>query len=319
MAKYLLKTVSEDLFKKFSENSYQSTVFTSPNFINLFDYRVKYWMFYKGDEEVCGWPICLKKETDEHYYPDFFYYFGPVWSKKFFLSPEHSWLSLSTNVYSEYIDKFSNLYKNYNFQLHPSLKDVRIFSWHNYGTAKKKFTISPKYTAIIKDLDKKNENDIKANFRYWRRNEINKVSKNSNFCISEEYKPKEIIDLYLGVHHKQNKIVSKSGLKDLEIIVKRSTKENYIKILTLRDKNIKEPVSMTINILEKNKINLLANATDIKFKNLGCNAFLIHKTIMMSKNLGVKSFDFNGANSPQRADDKHSFGSSPDLFFDISI
>ena len=53
--------------------------------------------------------------------------------------------------------------------------------------------------------------------------------------------------------------------------------------------------------------------------NLGCNAFLIHKTIMMSKNLGVKSFDFNGANSPQRADDKHSFGSSPDLFFDISI
>lgn len=319
MAKYLLKTISKDLFKKFWLNSPQSSIYTDPDFINLFDYDVIYWMLYKGEEEVCGWPVCLDKKNANYCYPDFFYYLGPIWSKKFFFSNEHSWLSLSTNIYSEYISKFEKLYNKFKFQLHPSLRDVRIFNWHNYGTKKKKFIINPKYTAIIDNINNKKENDIKGNFRYWRRNEIKKISENKNFYISEDYKNNEIIDLYLGVYRNKNNKISRTSIKALEIILRNSQKKNFIKVLTLKNRENKSPVSTTINILEKNKTNLLANATDLNFKNQGCNAYLIFKTIMMIKNLGKNIFDFNGANSPQRADDKHSFGSYPDLFFEIEI
>ena len=94
-------------------------------------------MLYKGEEEVCGWPVCLNRTNGKYYYPDFFYYFGPIWSQNFFYVKDHSWLNLSTNVYSEFIDKFIKEYKKFKFQLHPSLKDIRVFSWYNYGTKKK--------------------------------------------------------------------------------------------------------------------------------------------------------------------------------------
>ena len=319
MAKYSLKKVSSDLYKKVWLDSNQSTIYTSPDFINLFNYKPEYWILYKGEEVVCGWPICLDKKQYTYYYPDFFYYFGPIWSKKFYFSNEHSWLSLSTNVYSEYISKFINLYKKFKFQLHPSLVDVRIFSWYNYGTKKKKFNIKPRYTALINNLKSKTENEIKSNFRYWRRNEIKKISENKNFYISEEINNNEILDLYLGVYDNQNKKILKSTINDLEIILKKSKNNNFIKILTLKEKKRKHPIAMSINILENNKSNLLANATDVNYRNLGCNAYLIYKTIMMSKILKKDIFDFNGANSPNRADDKHSFGSYPELFFDIEI
>ena len=82
--------------------------------------------------------------------PNFFYYFGPFWSKKITEQSTHSWLSTSSNVYLKFIDFFSKNFEEVNFQLHYTLLDIRVFDWWNYELKnKKKFKIAPKYSAII--------------------------------------------------------------------------------------------------------------------------------------------------------------------------
>ena len=56
----------------------------------------------KGDEIMCCWPI--HKNSKKILIPNFFYYFGPYWSKKISELPKHSWLSISNNVYSKFIE-----------------------------------------------------------------------------------------------------------------------------------------------------------------------------------------------------------------------
>ena len=45
----------------------------------------------------------------------------------------------------------------------------------------------------------------------------------------------------------------------------------------------------------------------------------IHEAIMQNKKNKLDIFDFNGANSPQRGDHKHSFGAKLKLFFKLSL
>jgi hypothetical protein len=43
----------------------------------------------------------------------------------------------------------------------------------------------------------------------------------------------------------------------------------------------------------------------------------VFKAIETARDRGLKHFDFNGANSPARGDNKHSFDAEPVLYFDI--
>ena len=47
-------------------------------------------------------------------------------------------------------------------------------------------------------------------------------------------------------------------------------------------------------------------------------ALNILSSIMSAKNNGKKVFDFNGANSPDRGDDKHSYGAKYKLYFEVN-
>ena len=44
-----------------------------------------------------------------------------------------------------------------------------------------------------------------------------------------------------------------------------------------------------------------------------------YKSIISARNRGSNFFDFNGANSPNRADDKHAFGAETLQYFNLSL
>jgi hypothetical protein len=44
----------------------------------------------------------------------------------------------------------------------------------------------------------------------------------------------------------------------------------------------------------------------------------MYSMILAGKARGMDTIDFNGANSPRRADDKHSYGAGAELFFELS-
>ena len=71
-------------------------------------------------------------------------------------------------------------------------------------------------------------------------------------------------------------------------------------------------------LYDNNSSHLVFNLASKRWKEKGIMSWCIHKTIIDAKKKGKNIFDFNGANSPLRGDNKHSFGSKSVLYFKIN-
>jgi len=192
MQKYILKKISNEKALQIWNDSSNATIFTNPNFLKLFK-KNYYWLCaFKGEEEICAWPLLIKKKN--LIIPNFFYYFGPIW-KNYDSIKNHSWLSLSKNIYELFLDYFDKNFKKIDFQLSYNLQDVRIFDWWKYGKKKGKYNINPRYSALIENLDKKDQTQILSEFRYWRRREIKILSTFKDIVLKDDLEIKEIFNL----------------------------------------------------------------------------------------------------------------------------
>ena len=313
MSKFSFKKISKNEAFKFWESSPQATAFTNPKILSYFNLKIDWWQSKKGEQPVAMWPINYD-ENKIVTIPDFFYYFGPIWFEDFHKIPNHSWLSLSKNVYEGFIKNFVLEYRNIHSQLPLGLNDVRIFDWWNYHEKEnKRFLIKPKYSAVLDNLDRLSINDIKSNFRYWRRNELKKIEKNFNTIEkTNKFTAKEILEFYNKVtkNNKENTFSMIEGFLNLE-------KDKFGEIIAYRNKKNNKLISLIIMLFGKNEANLIISLIDENWKKEGLSVFSILESILSAKKKKLKLYDFNGANSPNRGDDKHSYGALPKLFFDI--
>lgn len=315
MSKYSISLIDIDEVKKFWKYSPNSNAFNNPEIISFFDFKFDWWQVKKGEEAVCIWPVCLKSKN-QVIIPDFFYYFGPMWFKDLEKVPNHSWLALSKNVYEIFIEKFISQYDSIIAQLPIGLLDVRIFDWWNYHEKdKNRFFITPKYTAQIKDLDKLDMGEIKLNFRYWRRNELKKMEQNKKQIKKcNNYSLDEILKLYSKI---TGESIEASKSKSINSLI-QLVKNNYGEIICYRDIKKNYIASFMLLLFGKKESNLILSLVDNDWKKLGLGAYSIVESIYITKKRNLNLFDFNGANSPNRADDKHSYGATNQLFFEIN-
>ncbi len=308
--KFKIKKIDFVTAQKIWEDSPNRCVYNNPKFLQ--NYQISILGAFKGEELLCCWPI-ESTQKKEKSIPDFFYYFGPYWSNMGV--PNHSLLSLSQNIYNEYINIFDK--KNYkiDFQLHYSLKDIRPFSWWNYGNKKKKFFIYPKYTAIIDIDDKEKKNLIKNNYRYVRRYEIKKFAGYQKYVEFSNISLTDICSLYFNsnknLSHKKINLLKKS-IKKLYHVAKKG----FGKIICLKDRKSKKVLYFNLVLFDKNSAHLVLNCSDDDWRKKGIMSWGLDFTL---SNLcgSYKYFDFNGANSPNRGDDKHSYGSQKELYFEL--
>jgi hypothetical protein len=64
--------------------------------------------------------------------------------------------------------------------------------------------------------------------------------------------------------------------------------------------------------------NLVISSVANKWRASGLSVQNTARAIAHAQSLGLSLFDFNGANSPQRGDDKHSYGAREQLYFNVS-
>ena len=69
-------------------------------------------------------------------------------------------------------------------------------------------------------------------------------------------------------------------------------------------------------LFEKSSVNLVINCANKDWKKNGIMAWSLNEKLKIyGKKYDI--FDFNGANSPKRGDDKHSYGAKESLFFEL--
>tara|TARA_B110000027_G_C16074737_1_gene280813 strand:- start:19 stop:978 length:960 start_codon:yes stop_codon:yes gene_type:complete len=313
---YSIKKLNKELSQNIWEDSFNLSIFSCPDFLYKLK-NIEIYGAYKGEEIVACWPIRRNAKLNLHI-PYFFYYFGPFFSSNFLNKHEHSRFINVHDVYTQFLEFFQKKFESIHFETHYTSTDIRAFDWWNYKN-KNRFKISPQYTAIIKNLNNKTEQNIISNYRYVRRYELKKFTKFKDDIYESEITLKQLITEYFKT--------VKSDLKnnDLKKIM-NSIKEIYNlaksdhgKIVAFKDKKNKNIVSIIVLLFDKNSSHLIINLTSEKWKKTGISTWSIHNAIMLTKSLNINNFDFNGANSPRRGDNKHSFGSESLLYFNLKF
>lgn len=300
----------------FWNNSPYATVFTHPEVLQCLSDKVEWWMAWEGEEPVCFWPICMPDGKNVGI-PGFTYYVGPMWSQSIHCIPNHRWLAMSSRVYEGFIELFLTRYGAINACFPLGLLDVRVFDWWNYHEANKpRFQIRPRYTACINNLQDKQEDEIIADFRELRRRELRRIRKIGPPMQTTNWTVKDILNLYNEVMARQNIVVSEKIHKQIISLVDLVNR-GFGEVVAFYDDKCKQVVAALLLLYGKGVANMVLNLVSDSWRTKGLSAWAILNSIMIAQKRGISCFDFNGANSPNRGDDKHSYGATPVLYFEI--
>ncbi|MBN2400139.1 MAG: GNAT family N-acetyltransferase [Candidatus Aminicenantes bacterium] len=315
-SRFSFSVVSSRDAQNFWDNAPGASAFTEPAVLERLSQKVDWLLAAKGDVPVCLWPVCLPDGISPAI-PEFCYYIGPVWNELGTAAPVHRWLADSTAVYEGFIAIMIQRYGKIRAQTPLEMTDVRVFDWWNYHEPlKPRFTIRPRYTACIRGLQSLSEEHLQANFRNKRRQILRGlltqgVPRRSNFWTEEE-----LLRLYRDVmENQQQQVVSKSrheGILALCALVKHGRGE----VIAFRDGQ-DQMMSAGLLLYGKNVANLVLCLTASKWRGDKITLWTMYSMLMAGKAKGMDMIDFNGANSPMRADDKHSYGARAELFFEL--
>jgi hypothetical protein len=319
MSNYSIKKVElEDKILTFWEQSPYATIFTHPLVLPKLVPTVEWWMAYSGTTELCLWPIC-GNDFRNGGVSKFAYYVGPFWGRIKTEIPMHRWLEMSRKVYRGYMDLFISEGLIFESSLSPLLTDVREFIWMNKDlNSSNQIEITPKYTAIVKNINNKSVEDILGEMKKVRRQDIKSIMNNPNLFVSNECNTDELYEIYRTHFEKRGFIVPSieyDKLNNLIILVN----QGFGFVVSLREKDTNRLVSLELILYGNNVANAITNLTIDDYRDTGAGTTVIYLAMIKAREMGLGSFDFNGANSDSGAFFKHSMGAEPALYFDIKL
>lgn len=298
------------------QDSPHSTIFTHPDVLANLSQRVDWWIAWKGKEPQCFWPVCLP-QGDVVAPPDLTYWVGPMWSQVTFPMPHHRWLTRTMQVYEGFIKLFLKEYGRIYATLPKGLLDVRVFDWWNYNHPDRPhFEIRPRYTAVIFDLDKKSDEDITAEFRQLRRRELRRLEDAGPPPRTNDWNAEDLIRLYEDVMGRSDIDIEAENRRKIEALTDL-IRNGLGEVVAYADPGDGRAIAACLVLYGKGEANMVLNLVDTEWRESGLPAWMVTETIKSARDHGMHSFDFNGANSPNRGDDKHSYGAAPVLFFEI--
>ena len=314
-----MKKVSAALALEFWLRSPHASAFTHPDILQKLAYKVDWLGCFKGHELLCIWPVCLNQDC-EVVRPAFVYYVGPMWSPESVSGAEHRRLSTDTNVYESFIAYMAAEYGVIRASLPLGLNDVRVFDWWNYHEpGKPRFTIQPRYTAVLEALQSERMGSIIRRFRELRRRELRKIQVLDDVVIGFGALVEELVELYEVTLARQGITVGEDVERQIHRLVE-IVGDGFGEVVTVRAPNDGNKLMYAALLLKDPwSAHLLLNLNNPECRGHNFAVLGMCSAIEWAKNQGCQVFDFNGANSPNRGDDKHSYGAKALLYFDISF
>lgn len=309
--------VQADEALSFWHKSPHATIFTHPEVLDHLSPRVDWWMAWKGEDPVCLWPACIRE--NKMHLPEFTYFVGPIWHGDAYSMPAHRWLAASTAVYEGYIKLMTSKYDQLEACLPVGLDDVRIFDWWNYHELDQpRFRIRARYTAIIDQLEEKSDNQIISGFRRNRRRELRAVKQESSLVSTADWKTEDLTRLYSENMAQQDiKIAESTGQQIANLV--SLVEKGHGDVIAYKDCEQDEVIAAYLLLYGNGVANAVLSMVDADWRSSGVYAWMVFNSIKLSQTRGARIYDFNGANSPNRGDDKHSYGARPVLYFDLQF
>lgn len=307
------------------EKAKHSSLFCSPGLLDAFGYKVRYLGGYKNNDLLIIWPLV---ETEHGFSspPHFSYYFGPFWVNSDLYDAAYKIFKNNLEVLNSMIPLVETLTNKVSFSLVPEFPDLRPFLWWNYHDPDgSKFQINLKYTGRIKFKNRLSKDDLYLQFRADdKRKKIKKAvierSLTTRWEISKQ--AHEYANFYETTLKRTKGYLDDAERKTFIKMVDFANKDCFgsvnFKMIELVDTSSGSVEGFQLLLVGKEKIYMIAQSVSAKGMMRNGNVLLTFEVIRFA-NDNKFSLDFNGANSPNRADDKHAFGADITHYYDLRL
>ena len=318
MAEFRVTQVPSSTATDFWDRVPTAPVFTHPAVLSRLSPGCDWWLASQGDEPLCMWTVALDRAGEPHFAP-FTYYVGPVWAPGARNRPASHIRSHSHALYDAMIECLLQRYGKIRAELQPSDLDVRPFSWWNYGGCPdERFTIEARYSARLGPLDECDDDQLLSGMRAVRRREIRRLLGQGGLSRSSCRSPEVFQLAYQSVIEQQGLTVESQTLDTIEALW-QLTETGYGRALAWSLHPEEPPTSLTLLLDDRTSAHLVLKLGTNDPASDAHSAFAVFDAIRSTRDESLRFFDFNGANSPRRGDDKHSYGAGPVLFFQVSF
>lgn len=323
---YLVKELSTEVASLYWHKSESASLFSFPELLKSLGLKSRFFGGYKNDDLLIVWPL-IETNTGYNLPPAFSYYFGPYWINNQLFDKPYKRFRNNLEVLNCLIEKINLIAPKIKFSLSPEFLDLRPFQWWNFHKPQNgQFKINLRYTAKYIFYKNINEENIINSFRLDdKRKKIKQIEKQKQLSVF--FGVSQSVDFYLEMY--KNTILRSGGkieLKELEFlgkIIEISSKKLNTSVtshlIELNGKDFDSPLGFQIILIGKDQSYAVAQSTNEEGRKLNGNVFLNYKSLCYANSQKVLSFDFNGANSPNRADDKHAFGASEASYYELSL
>ena len=313
----VIKKISPLEAQIFHSTSRHGTFFNRADTLEKIFHSVDWWGYFQGSEIACAWPVALdpNKVPIRNYY--FTYYVGPMWAFELPEYPSHKSSSLSNNVYNYFLDVFTKNYSEMTYAFPTGLNDVRPFIWRNQNNSRERHDIEIKYTAKI---NLTNMDLILKNFRQVRRWELKNSILNGLEFVYDNFDIANILKFYnqnIPLNNSQHESVGSNHILKKYLHLKAS---DGLRSIRVYENSSGKTIAFVLLGIHSGVVNVIVNNVSEEYKKnksyLGTYLnYLMIKKFLEEGNLLI---DFNGANSPALADNKHSFGARAYSYFKIN-
>ena len=308
------------------EKARNSSLFCSPKLLERLGYSVCYYGGFKNNHLLIVWPLIMNGSKSKKS-PLFSYYFGPFWIDDKSYEPPYKMFKNNLEVLNTVFPIIDNFAEQLHFSLVPEFQDLRPFLWWNYHCVMgSRFDVKLRYSARISFENKISDDEIMNLLRRDdKRKKLRKAIRDSLLSTrwGSSAQPQEYLNFYLKTIERSSgsplDLESRYAfIQMIESVDLGCPTSGVFKIIELRGVENQNIEGFQLVLIGKNMIYLLAQSVTTEARKKNGSLLLTFEAIKYARDNGL-TLDFNGANSPDRADDKHAFGAHITNYYDMEL
>lgn len=296
-----------------------ATAFTRPEHLERLVDEVDWWGVERSGEAVAAWPLVRAVAGGGIAPPPFCYYVGPMLARSLRAdSKYHRYWAVYTAILSTLVDALASEYESFDFSFPPGLSDVRALEWWNFDhPAEPGFRIKPRYTAEIDLTAFPDEAELRQSFARIRKRDVDRWSAAPPEIV-HDVSTERLIELHDQVVGRSGGVIDVARHTALTRLVAlaRSGAGSIMGVVPPGGDGVEAAIVLLDGADESNGVFYAASDG---WRDKGLTAWTIWLGLSRARSLGLRRFDFNGANSPKRAADKHYYSAETRLYFDCAF
>lgn len=317
IGKFRVAPVPESLVRPFWETSPQATAFSHPDVLAHCAEVLEWWGGWRSEDLVAVWPIRRTNGGCNASGSPFLYHVGPLFSGEIAGFKYHRYQAIRQQALEAMLPPIVERFPGLRFALPPGETDIRAFEWWNHDHPNgPHFVCRPRHTARISNLGRPTD-AIRQEFARNRKRDL-RLPPGGRPVRSNDWSLRELVELHDQPLERQGIGVSADRERALGDVVAAASGDRG-DVLAWRDPDNGRLASFIVLLFGRTEANDVLCVASDRWRDRGLSAWTTWQGILHARSLGKQIFDFNGANSPRRAADKHSFGARAELYFSIEM